>query len=87
VPIQFTTAYHSWRGGNYPPTYRDFVIEDLRCAAAGKALHIVGVPTAPVQDVRLSRVRIDAATNASEIAHATGLLLDDVSVNGSPFTV
>lgn len=82
IPIHFTTDYHSWRGGNFPPTYRDFSVSDVRCAKADKALHIVGVPTAPVQDVRLSRIRIDAAAKPAEIAHTQRMIFDQVIANG-----
>lgn len=80
--IQFTTAYHSWRGGNFPPTYRDFVVSDVSCRKAEQALHIVGVPSAPVRDVTLSNVTVAEATKPDAIAHAVGLKLDAVRVNG-----
>lgn len=84
VPIFFSTDYHGWRGGNFPPTYRNFDVADLRCAKALKALHIVGVPAIPVQNIHLSRVRIDNAGKGPQMAHTRGLVFDDVRVNGEP---
>ncbi|MEQ7154847.1 glycoside hydrolase family 28 protein [Brevundimonas aurifodinae] len=84
--IHFTTAYHSWRGGNFPPTYRDFLVENVRCERAEQALHIVGVETAPVQDVRLSDIVVGTVSAPDAIAHVRNLQLDRVSVAGRTVT-
>ena len=81
--IQFTTAYKGWRGGNAPPTFRDFVVENVSCRHANKALSIVGVPAAPVQDVRLANIQVAKADTPHEIAHVRNLTLDNVTVNGT----
>jgi polygalacturonase len=80
--IHFTTAYHSYRGGAFPPTYRNFAVSNVRCANAERALHIVGVETAPVEDVRLSAITVARASEPNLIAHVRGLKLDQVTVNG-----
>lgn len=80
--IHFTTAYHSYGGGDAPPTYRDFAVAGVRCAQAEQALHIVGVPEAPVQDVRLADLHVARAEQPNKIEHVSGLSFDDVTVNG-----
>jgi len=84
--IQFTTAYKGHRGGNAPPTYRDFVVENVSCRHAKQALHIVGVPAAPVQDVRLSNVHVTKADGPNAIEHVRNLKLENVTVNAAPVT-
>ncbi len=80
--IQFTTAYKGHRGGNHPPTYRNFHVANVRCPHAKKALNIVGVPTAPVQDVKLKNIYVARADEPNAIEHVERLRLDDVVVNG-----
>jgi polygalacturonase len=71
--VHFTTDYHSYRGGNAPPT----------CATTEQALHIVGVPSAPVQDVRLRNIRVAMASKPDAIAHSERLSFEAVSINGT----
>ncbi len=80
--IHFTTDYHSYRGGHFPPTYRHFDVANVTCAHAKEALHIVGVPDAPVEDVRLSNIQVAKADRPNAIAHVRDLKLDGVTVNG-----
>lgn len=80
--IHFTTDYHSYRGGQAPPTYRDLAVANVRCLHADKALHIVGVPEAPVQDVRLTDISVQTTSQDSEIAHVRDLRFNQVSVAG-----
>lgn len=80
--INFTTAYHRCYGGKSPPTYKQFVVERVECMSAGQALHIVGVPEAPVQDVLIREVHVGSANIPEVIAHTRHLRLDQVSVNG-----
>lgn len=79
--IHFTTDYHSYRGGNFPPTYRDFEVSNVRCLDADQALHIVGVEGAPVEDVRLRDIRVARASLADDIRHTRRLVMDQVRVN------
>ena len=85
--VHVTTDYHSWRGGQFPPTYRDIRVEDVRCETADTALHIVGVERAPVIDMALARVHVARAAGPDRIAHTRGLRLDDVTVNGRAVSV
>lgn len=79
--VHFTTDYHSYRGGRFPPTYRDFEVSNVRCLEAQQALHIVGVETAPVEDVRLRDITVARATLPDDIRHTRRLSLDRVRIN------
>ena len=80
--IDFTTAYHHSRGGNAPPTYKQFTVERVDCRNTGRALRIVGVEAAPVQDVLIRDVTVGKARQGNVIAHTRDLRLDGVRVNG-----
>ena len=42
--VRFETGYHGWRGENHPPSFRDFVIEDITCRdAVAYGLYVEGV--------------------------------------------
>ncbi len=80
--IDFTTAYHRARDGKSPPTYKQFVVERVDCRNAGRALRIVGVAAAPVEDVLIRNVTVGTARVPDKIAHTRDLRLDGVRVNG-----
>ncbi|MBN8806944.1 MAG: glycoside hydrolase family 28 protein [Sphingomonas sp.] len=82
--INFTTSYHGGRRGKSPPTYKGFTVESVDCRNTGQALHIVGVPQAPVQDVLIRNVTVATATATAPavIQHTRDLRLDQVRVNG-----
>jgi len=80
--IDFTTAYHGGRDGTSPPTYRQFVVERVDCRNTVRALRIVGVEQAPVEDVLIRNVTVGTARERDKIAHTRNLRLDTVRVNG-----
>jgi polygalacturonase len=80
--IDFTTDYHHSRGGNSPPTYKQFTVERVDCHNTGRALRIVGVAAAPVEDVLIRNVTVGTARQRNVIAHTRDLRLDGVRVNG-----
>ena len=85
--IDFTTAYHRRRDGKSPPTYKTFVVERVDCRTAGRALSIVGVEAAPVEDVLIRNVTVATAREPDRIAHTRDLRLDGVRVNGKELRV
>ncbi len=80
--IHFTTSYHSHRGGNFPPLFRNFDISKVECEEADCAIHAAGVPDAPLQHITIADVRVKKANRASEIQHAD-VRLNAVTVNGT----
>ena len=80
--IDFTTAYHHCRDGKSPPTYKQFVVERIDCHNTVRALRIVGVEQAPVEDVLIRNVTVTTARMPDVIAHTRDLRLNQVRVNG-----
>jgi len=82
--VRFETGYHGYRGGDFPPSFRDFVIEDISCQRADAyGLYIEGVPAAPIRDVTIRDADIGAAKATYWLKHFEGLRLDQVKINGS----
>jgi polygalacturonase len=82
--VRFETGYHGYRGGNFPPAFRDFVIEDITCERArAYAFYVEGVPAAPIRDVTVRRATIKQAARPFWLKHAEGLRLEEVKVNGA----
>jgi polygalacturonase len=81
--IRFETNYHSYRGGNAPTVFRDFVIEDVTCAAADAYFMFAdGLADAPIADVRLQNVIVAKAAEPLFLRAVERLTLTDVIVNG-----
>jgi polygalacturonase len=81
--VRFGTTYHGHRGGAFPPVFRRFHLADLECdEAAAYGISLDGQPAAPIEDVRLERVRIRRAREPLWLRHTRGLHLEDVEING-----
>jgi hypothetical protein len=82
--VRFETGYHGYRGGNFPPAFHDFLIEDIACAQADAyGLYIEGVPAAAVRDVTVRRAVIDRAAAPYWLKHFEDLRLEQVKINGN----
>lgn len=82
--IRFETSYHGWRGENHPPSFRDFVIEDLTChRAATYGIYVEGVEAAPIRDVLIRRVTVDKAEGAVWLKRAENIRFENVKINGT----
>jgi polygalacturonase len=81
--IRFETNYHSYRGGQASPVFRNFVVEDVNCAnATAYFLFAEGSADAPIMGVRLDRITVDHATEPLLLREIHDLRLHDVRVNG-----
>jgi len=81
--VRFETGYHGYRGENHPPTFRDFVLEDLRCRdAVAYGIYVEGVEASPIRDVVLRRLTIDLAKAPVWLRRAQNIRLEDVKING-----
>jgi polygalacturonase len=81
--VRFETNYHSYRGGNAPTAYRDFVIEEVNCADANNyAVFAEGTSESPIEEVLLRNVRVSRAREPLFLRNAPTLRLDNVIVNG-----
>jgi polygalacturonase len=82
--VRFETSYHGYRGGNFPPSFRDFVIEDVTCArSAAYGIYVEGVSAAPIRDVTVRRVTVESAKEPLWLRHAEKLQLEHVKINGA----
>jgi len=81
----FTNDYHSYRGGNHPPSFGNVLVEDVRCREAGVGLQIVGHERAPVFDVLVRNVMIEEADLPMEIEHVVGLEIDNLRIGGESY--
>jgi polygalacturonase len=80
--IQFTTDYHGYRGGQHPPRFRNFTLEDIACERAVTPISAIGVPAAPLENITLRRVRVDQAERPPEIRQVRGFLAQEVVIAG-----
>ncbi len=81
--IRFETGYHGYRGGHFPPSFKDFVIENLTCGkSSAYALYSEGVEGCPIRQVLIRNVTVVSAKAALWLKHNEDLTLDHVSVNG-----
>lgn len=86
--VRFGTTYHGYRGGNFPPVFRNFHLADLECEeASAYGISLDGQPAAPIENVRLERVRIKRAKEPLWLRHTQGLHFEDVEINGRPVPV
>lgn len=98
IPIQITEYYGSPKGmngtnaGSAPvtrltPHFHDITIENLKATGAKVAMEIDGLPEAPIQNVVLKNITIDAEKGAvvtNAVVFATGLTIHATS--GPPIT-
>lgn len=81
--VRFETGYHGYRGENHPPSFRDFVLEDLTCKnALTYGIYVEGVAAAPIRDVVIRRATIESTPAPLWIKRAENVRLEDVKING-----
>lgn len=81
--VRFETGYHGYRGENHPPSFRDFILEDLTCnEATAYGLYSEGVEAAPIRDVTIRRATIDSAKGPLWLKRTENLRLEAVKING-----
>lgn len=80
--IRFETNYHSYRGGNAPTDFGDFVIEDVICRDAAAYFFLAeGSEDSPIKEVHLRHIQVAHATEPLLLRYNEGLQLDAVTVN------
>jgi polygalacturonase len=83
--IRFQTDYHSFRGGNHPPTFRHFRIEDVTCREAKSGIRVEGHVDSPITDVVICNVIIEKAETPVVIHEHDQVELIDVMINGKKY--
>ncbi|MCU0635025.1 MAG: glycoside hydrolase family 28 protein [Gemmatimonadaceae bacterium] len=82
--LDFTTAYHGYRGGQFPPRFHDFEVDRLRCERTTLALRLVGDAGAPLEGIRLRDITVATAQRSHEVAHVRALDARRVQINARP---
>jgi polygalacturonase len=81
--VRFQTTYQGYRGGNYPPSFRNFLIEDISATeSTSLGIDIEGAAAAPIRDVTIRRAKVDNARTPSRIVNAENLRFEGVEING-----
>jgi polygalacturonase len=82
--VRLETAYEGYRGGSFPPVFRNVVIEKVHCGrAGGEGVYIDGLDASPIANVRLLDVTVEKAARAALFRHTKELQLREVRVNGT----
>ncbi|MEV5747345.1 glycoside hydrolase family 28 protein [Actinoallomurus sp. NPDC052308] len=82
--IQVDFYYDEGPGHPYNPDVSGIHVENLHVGTTQYVLDMRGYPDAPIKDVTLAHCRFDTATAADIVENVEGLVLTDVTVNGSP---
>ncbi len=82
--VRFETSYHGYRGGNYPPAFHDFVLEDLTCSQGGAyGIYLEGVAAAPIRDVTVRHATIGTAKASLWLRRVENIHFENVKINGT----
>jgi len=84
--IYFQTDYHSFRGGHFPPTFRNFNIENITCQETDYGIRVQGHVESPITDVHIKNVTIEKAQTAVKIHAHDQVVLENVTINGKNYS-
>jgi polygalacturonase len=82
--IEIDFNYDEGPGHPYNPSVRGIHVENLHVGTTKYVLDMRGYPDDPIHDVTLAHSRFDKATSPDIVENVQGLVLTDVTVNGSP---
>ena len=77
--------YEEGDAGQFDPTVRDIIIENLVCDEAQRVFQVRGFERAPIRDFRLCNLEFKQAGKTGIIEYTEGLELDNVRINGELF--
>lgn len=85
--VRFQTNYHSWRGEFFPPTFRNFVVENVHCRKATDiGIWAEGHPDSPLDNVLLRNITINDAHRPVRVRTGDDVTFDNVRINGEIVT-
>ncbi len=85
--VRFMTNFHGWRGENFPPVFRRFLVENVTCRSApGIGIWAEGHEQAPLEDVVLRNLTIEASPRPLRLRPGDDVTLENVRVNGRLLT-
>lgn len=83
--ILFQMDYHGYRGGNFPPEFASFALQDITIGYAGRVgIAIKGVANQPVKTVDLRRIRVENTPQPYTLQHVQDLRVKHLVVGGRP---
>lgn len=82
ILLRFRTDYHSHRGGDHPPVFRDFRIEGVTAGHVGSAIEAHGLPGTPIRDVEVRDMEIRSADRRISVDHLQNFTLENVRIKG-----
>jgi polygalacturonase len=85
--LVFSNAYHSYRGGNFPPVFRNVLVDDVVVEKAMIGISVQGHPSAPVTNVRIAAMTIGSAQYPLTISDSENVALSSVTANGRAVTL
>ncbi len=86
--VRFMTNYHSWRGDIFPPTFKNFLVEDVTCRRASNlGIWAEGHEESPLQNVVLRNIVIEEAKRPLRVRPGDDVKLEYVIINGRPVTL
>ncbi len=81
--IAFETNYHGYRGNYFPPTFKNFVIENIQCKNGGKyAIFGEGVSDSKLQNITLKNITIQKAQIPYHLMFIDNWTIQNVLING-----
>ena len=80
--VEVDLNYEEGPNGPYKPVVRNVEVVNLDLKKCRKALSLRGYPNAPIRDVVLRHCTFEHAAEPNAIENITGLVLEDVRVNG-----
>ncbi|MCU0323654.1 MAG: glycosyl hydrolase family 28 protein [Spirosomaceae bacterium] len=81
--FNFTMAYHSYRGGEFPTKFHDIYAQNIHCEKVGEtAIEIIGVEKSKVENVYLRKISVKNAKKAVQLEHTQNISFEKVFVNG-----
>lgn len=71
--IEIALDYENVRTGDHPPVVADIEFVRIRADQAERALTLIGLPQAPISDVRLTDCRFASMRSPDRVEHVVGL--------------
>ena len=85
--IFFQTDYHSFRGGHFPPTFRNFHIDNVTCKEAGHGVRVQGHAESPITGVHIENITIENAETPVIINEHDQVRLENVLINNKDYSI
>ncbi len=82
--LSIDDSYGHGAGGTFVPVVRDVELRNVQVGRARYALDLRGLPSAPIENVRLIDCDFPHADHPSVVQYVDGLVLRGVRINGKP---